>query len=279
MQIIDFDAAGIRLQAVVRGDSARPAVLFLHGFADQARSWDFTLDLLADRYFAIALDFRGFGRSAWAPDGVYHFPEYQLDVSALVRHLRLREIAIVGHSMGGNVATQWAALYPDAVRRLVLVEGFGPPARSPDELPRRTATWVEAVLGGERRHPRVMASLDEVAARLQETSERLTDGRALHLAEHASRKVDGGFTWTFDPAHRRPNPLPYMDDTFVPFWKGVRAPVLAVHGDAGPFTFEALADRYAHIGALSRRTVPDAGHNVHWDQPEALARMLSEFLD
>jgi pimeloyl-ACP methyl ester carboxylesterase len=268
-----FDANGLQLHGTIRGDAAKPAIVFLHGFMDHARSWDFTRDALGGDYFTVALDFRGFGDSAWNADGSYFFAEYQYDVTALVNALGQREVILVGHSMGGNVASQWAGVFPARVKQLILVEGFGPPERTSDEFPERTATWLRG-LAAERKHPRIMGSLEEVAARLQESNAMLTEERAAFLALHATRETAGGYTWKFDPAHRLPNPQPYLPEQFFPFWKRITAPTLAIHGANGYVSVDAMAERYRHIPHLETRIIPDAGHNIHVDQPEALAEAI-----
>jgi pimeloyl-ACP methyl ester carboxylesterase len=260
------------------GDERKPPLLLLHGFMDHAHAWDFTAEALVDDYFCVALDFRGFGDSAWDPSGAYAFPLYQLDVTALVDALGLTQTAVAGHSMGGNVAAQWAGVFPERVSKLILVEGFGPPEREPDEFPARMARWVRGILGAEASHPRVFAKPEDAAARLQETHARLTDERALYLARHAVRKKDDGYVWKFDPAHRLPNPHPYLFEEYAHYLRRIQASVLAIHGSEGPVSIEAMGNRYAHIPHLGTHVIENAGHAVHIEQPLRLAETMRSFL-
>src|SRR5690606_17454861 len=105
----------------------------------------------------IAPDQRGHGLSEHVGrGGFYHFWDYVSDLDALVGSLE-RPVDLVGHSMGGTVACLYASLRPEAVRRLVLVEGLGPPDAS-GELLRRPRRFLD-----DRHRGPVHAPLDDVA--------------------------------------------------------------------------------------------------------------------
>ena len=92
-----------------------------------------------------ALDWRGFGRSEWSQDG-YWFPDYLADLDALLDELGMdRPARIVGHSMGGNIASLYAGLRPERVRCVVNLEGFGLPRTSPDRAPAQLRKWLDQV--------------------------------------------------------------------------------------------------------------------------------------
>src|SRR5690242_21631642 len=93
-----------------RDEAAAPSgltVLLLHGYMDAGGTWDLVAPALAAAgHDVVAPDLRGFGRSdAVGPGGYYHFPDYVADVEALVRELAPERLAVVGHSMGGTVAS------------------------------------------------------------------------------------------------------------------------------------------------------------------------------
>ena len=278
MQDHSFDGIGLKLHAVTHGDPSKRRIVLLHGFMDQAHAWDFVAQALADRFFVIALDFRGFGDSGWSADG-YLFPDYQLDLAALWRHFDLDCEFVVGHSMGGNVASQWAGLFPRRMRKLVLVEGFGPPERDIEDAPQRTQGWIDGLLKNTGQHPRSMLNLEEVAARLEENHPFLTPERAAYLAPFATRPEESGFTWKFDPVHRLPSPHPYREDEFMVYWKRIEAPVLAIHGGESGIGHEVIESRYRHIRNLAKDTIAGAGHSVHIEQPELLARRIATFFE
>ncbi len=103
------------------GGRGQPLVL-LHGLASNARIWDMTAPLLAERFRVLALDQRGHGLSG-KPDDGYDFQSVAGDLHAFLEAIGLERPALAGHSWGGNVALQFAADRPDAVSGLILVDG------------------------------------------------------------------------------------------------------------------------------------------------------------
>ena len=109
---------GVDLWYEVRGDG--PPLLLVAGLAADGSYWLPALDALAQRHRVVLVDNRGSGRTAPldAPTSIGAMAD---DCIALVRHLGLPKVALVGHSMGGMIALDCAVRHPDAVDRLVLV--------------------------------------------------------------------------------------------------------------------------------------------------------------
>ena len=101
-------STGVSLDVTVAGDRANPAILFLHGFPESRRSWRHQIAALADRFYVIAPDQRGYARSdkpALVSD--YAVPKLVGDVFALADELGVDQFALAGHDWGGALA--WAA--------------------------------------------------------------------------------------------------------------------------------------------------------------------------
>lgn len=107
------------------GDSAKPAVVLVHGLGNEAStSWQATIDLLKNDFYVFTLDLPGFGRSSKM--NVLYSPEnYARVINALTKKYVRRPFHLVGHSMGGAIALQYAATYPDEVKTLTLVDAAG----------------------------------------------------------------------------------------------------------------------------------------------------------
>ena len=100
---------------------ARDLVL-LHGFTGHARSWDAFAEAMTDRYRVLALDQRGHGESAWAAADKYGAEEMVHDLAAFVAAMGLKRFALLGLSMGGNVAIHYAGRRPPELAELVIVD-------------------------------------------------------------------------------------------------------------------------------------------------------------
>jgi pimeloyl-ACP methyl ester carboxylesterase len=283
-EAVFLEIRGLRYHCRCWGDPEAPKLFFLHGWMDVSASFQFVVDALAGRWRAIAPDWRGYGLTQWSGTDSYWFPDYLGDLDALLEDLSPDAPAtLIGHSMGGNVAGLYAGARPERVARLVNLEGFGLPATDPARAPGRYADWLGEL--GEPQRFRDYASFDELAARLVRTNPRLGSARAAFLARHwGMESPDGRVVLRSDPAHKRTNPVLYRIDEVKACWRRVTAPVLWVEGAESELLARwrgegaDLEERKRCFARLTARTLPDAGHMLHHDQPERLAEMVEEFL-
>jgi len=278
---------GLRYHVRHWGREGAPKIFMVHGWMDVAASFQFVVDALQGDWHVIAPDWRGFGLTEFTQSDTYWFPDYLADLEVLLDHYAPGEaVNLLGHSMGGNVVSSYAGVRPERIRRLVNLEGFGLPATKPEQAPRRIAKWLD-----ELRTPPTLRSYPDreaVAARLQRTNPRLSDERAAFLSQHWAAANEAG-EWEIlgDPAHKKPSPLLYQVEEVLACWRAITAPVLWVEAAdtnmwqwMGPKA-EARIEIDRRLGNLKQveaRMMDDAGHMLHHDQPEALARMLEDFL-
>ncbi|NHZ98789.1 alpha/beta fold hydrolase [Massilia sp. CCM 8734] len=278
---------GLRTHVRHWGREGAPKLFMVHGWMDVSASFQFVVDCLEQDWHVISPDWRGFGLTERSHSDTYWFPDYVADLDAMLDHYAPGEaVNLLGHSMGGNVVGIYAGARPDRVRRLINLEGFGMPASNPEKAPRRYAKWLD-----EMRTPpalRTYPSQAAVVARLQKTNPRLIDTRAQFLAQHWSAQNDAG-EWEIlgDPNHKKPTPLGYQVEEVMACWSAITAPVLWVEAEdtnmwqwMGPRE-EARIEvdrRLGHLKTVTSRMMADAGHMLHHDQPEQLARMVEAFL-
>ncbi|MFZ4758382.1 MAG: alpha/beta fold hydrolase, partial [Burkholderiaceae bacterium] len=222
------DARGLRHHVRVWGDPDAPALVMVHGWMDVSASFQFVVDAFARERYVLAPDWRGFGLTGWPAADAYWFPDYLGDLDALLDALLPdRAVDLVGHSMGGNVATIYAGVRPDRVRRLVNLEGFGMRPTDPSSAPARLREWLDELRTPARM--RDYADRDAVADRLVATNPRLAADKARWLALHwSARNAQGRFDLLGDPAHKRVNPYLYRVDEIDAVWGAITAPMLLV---------------------------------------------------
>ena len=278
---------GLRLHVRHWGPAGAPTLFMLHGWMDVSASFQFVVDSLAREWHVIAPDWRGFGLTDRSDAGCYWFPDYLADLEALLDHYAGdKAIDLIGHSMGANIAGLYAGVRPPRVARLINLEGFGLPTTQARMAPGRYAKWLD-----ELRAPpamRAYASRDEVAARLMKTNPRISLQRAQFLAGYWAAPDEQG-TWQIlgDPAHKITNPVLYQTEEVLACWEKITAPVLWVEADGTDIwrwmgeKSQALAEirrRRTFIPHVQTAVIADAGHMLHHDQPEVLARLIEEFL-
>lgn len=272
---VSLGPRGLSLRVCRWGDRG-PTVVILHGYLEQGAAWGPVAERLVARGArVVAPDHRGHGRSPGAPPGFrYHFWDYVADVDALVRALGPGPIDLVGHSMGGTIAAVFAGARPDRVRRLVLVEGLGPPDTRSVAVQRGRAFLDD--LEAQRAH----APIDDVAAaakKMRRMAPSLPEALLPQLAARLTEPgPDGKLRWTWDPLHRVTFPYPFDEVVFRAWLAEITAPVLAVRGDASPYGTFSL-DRAQSIADVRHLVLPGVGHMVHHDAPGPLAGAIGDF--
>ncbi len=275
-------ANGLHHRVITWGsEKADETVLLCHGFLDMGLGFFKLAPPLAARgYRVIAFDFRGHGESAWVGrGGYYHFADYVLDLHCLVPQLVDGGVHLVGHSMGGTVATLYAATHLAHIRTLSLLEGYGPPAEDPTQAPDRMRAWLAGMDGLHDKEDRPhLADLDAAIARLSRRNPTLDAASLRFLAEHSTEPHPRapGLTWRFDPMHRTRSPLGFDAARFLRFAALIDRPTLIVQGETGLRT----GDDDARMATFPRgriQVIPGAAHMLHWTHSEDTARALLDF--
>jgi len=279
-----FISQRLRLHYVDWGNPEAPPLILQHGGRDHCRSWDWVAEELAKDWHVIAPDLRGHGDSAWAPDGNYETNAFVYDFAQLVHTLGHEQVTIVSHSLGGNIATRFAGLYPDKVRKLVNIEGLGP---SPETRAQREAAgyanrfrdWIEKRRASAGRLPRRYPTIEAAFARMKEENGFLTDAQARHLTIHgASRNEDGTWSWKFDPYL---NVWPFEDtpqDRLDELWQAITCPVLLLYGNDSWATSPTADGRDKLFQNARVVDFEDAGHWLHHDQFDRFMAEVGGFL-
>jgi pimeloyl-ACP methyl ester carboxylesterase len=262
-------------------DSLAP-VFLLHGWADTGDTFQFMVDAFREDWPLVALDWRGFGRSEWAREG-YWFPDYLADLDALLEQLSPRLPArIVGHSMGGNIASLYAGLRPERVRCVVNLEGFGLPRSPPDRAPEQLRKWLDQV----KTAPTLKnyESFEQLAAIIRSRYPRFTEAQSMFVAQAwGRREADGRVHLLGDARHRWVNPVLYRRDEAEACWRGIRAPMLMLLGEQSEYLSRLGVDgsddglRVAVRGIEIIR-IADAGHMLHIEKPDLVAPLVERFL-
>src|SRR5215210_8563503 len=118
-----YVSQGLRLHYADWGNANAPLMLLVHGGRDHCRSWDLIARSLQPHFHVVAPDLRGHGDSGWTKGGSYGVTEYVYDLSRLVRCIAARQVAIIGHSMGGMVGLIYAGTFAEQVSALVVLDG------------------------------------------------------------------------------------------------------------------------------------------------------------
>jgi pimeloyl-ACP methyl ester carboxylesterase len=258
--------------ATAKGTSRRGAslCLALHGFPDFWYSWRDQMPALAKHFQVVAIDQRGYNKSA-QPKKVEDYAVEKLvgDVDAVLKHFKAEKAVIVGHDWGGLVAWSYAMTHPDKTDRLIVLNCPHPKgiqrelANNPDQ--QKASAYARAFQQD--------GAADKLTPEILSLWVKEDDARKKYVEALGRSSMEGMLNY-YKANYPKP---PYKDDkTFPP----VKCPVLEIHG---------LDDQYLLPGALNDTwkwcekdftlvTVPKAGHFVHRDAPEFVTKTMVRWL-
>lgn len=271
-----------RSQSVHTGDaeifvqyagSGSPVVL-LHGYVESGDMWGPLARELVRNHTVIVPDLRGLGRSSKPPDG-YDKKTEARDIRAVVTALGFDEVTVVGHDLGGIVAYAYAAQYPDKVKQLVFMEAPVPGVGPWDEVAAMPALW-HWYFGGPD------------AERLVEGRERIYFDHFWRFAAHPA-KISEETRDHFARQYALPGAMRAGFAQFAAFKQDAKdnlvlsrvklsMPVLAIGGEAAFGAYPAAFMR-AVANDVREIVLPDTGHWLMEERPEAVVPLIRDFID
>lgn len=272
-------ASGLELAARVHHAGAAHRVLAVHGWLDNAASFDALAAQLPECEI-VAIDLAGHGRSGHRPPGSwYHYVD---DLDELVQVLDLlgwERSVWLGHSLGGALLSLLAAIRPERVQRLILVESAGPLSGIAEAAADRLRQAMDdRAACRQGKTLRVFNDLKmAVAARRQAGG--LSEPAARALVERGVVAVDGGWRWATDPRLRLASPFRIDGSHIDAILRTIVCPILLLLADP-PLPFMDASQRAQRLAALpcaQQHTFP-GHHHVHMEDPEPLAAAIRTFL-
>ena len=260
---------GRQLSSLVWGDSD-PELVFLHGGAQNAHTWDTVA--LALRRSLVAIDLPGHGHSDGGRHGSLDVGETAQDVAAVIRTLAPRARAVIGMSLGGLTTLALADAFPNLVRSIVLV----------DITPGVTAEKSEAITAFVQ-GPDSFASFDDILARtIEHNPTRTVSSLRRGILHNAEQRDDGSWVWRYARHRGLERPPGAGPPDYSNLWEvasRVRVPLLLVRG----MRTQSVVDDEDEAELLRRcptarvERIEDAGHSVQGDTPVELARLIDDF--
>jgi pimeloyl-ACP methyl ester carboxylesterase len=275
----EFALPGLTLAAQTWGRGGGVPVLALHGWLDNASSFDLLAPLLPDCEI-VALDLAGHGSSGFrSPDAAYNIWEDVGDLLEVAEQLGWQRFNLLGHSRGAAIAMLFAAAFPERTDRLILIEGglplVGTPAEAPETLARSFLERREL----RTRSGRVFSDRAAAIAERARGFTKLSMEAAEILARRALREVDGGFQWHADQRLKGAPELRLTREQVRAFVERVEAPTLMVLAEESPFGGTDLyQEMIAAFNEIEMVVLPGA-HHLHLEGAQGeIASLVRRFL-
>jgi pimeloyl-ACP methyl ester carboxylesterase len=283
-------STGVELDVWTTGNPANPPILFLHGFPESHRTWRHQMAGLADHYFCIAPDQRGYARSDKPADvDAYRVPILVADVLAVADALGVGPFTLVGHDWGGAVAWATALKHPDRVARLIQCNAahpyvfqhtlvFDPAQRAASQY---ITEFRDRDVEGEVAEKGVEWFFEDRFAKISGGAIS-ADDKAAYIDEWSQPgALTGMLNWYRASPMQVPAPdapavsTPFLD---APFPR-LTMPVLVIWGMQDEALLPCQLDGLdTHIADLTIIRVADAGHFIPWEQPEAVTKAMRGWL-
>ena len=260
---------GRRVSSLLWGAGTGPPELVLvHGGAQNAHTWD-TVALALGRPL-LAVDLPGHGHSDGGPDGPVSAASNGHDLATVAAALAPEARAVVGMSLGGVSSIALAALAPELVRSLVLVD------ITPGVTADKAAPVTNFVNG-----PASFPSFDEILARtIEHNPGRSESSLRRGILHNAVQREDGSWVWRY--ARFRPEPAAVAHPDFTDWWAAVsalRVPIMLVRGLAWSVVDDAdVAELLRRQPSTRVEGVEGAGHSIQGDRPLELAALVQDFV-
>ncbi|MFW1676290.1 alpha/beta fold hydrolase [Pontibacter sp. JAM-7] len=221
---ITVSANGYQFSGFEYGNSNGIPVLALHGWLDNAASFHWVAKSLPEMRF-IAIDLAGHGASQHRPLGMpYQIWDYAVDMLAVADSLGLTRFALLGHSMGASVAMLMAALAPDRVSQLGLLEGLAPLVYPEARLPELMAGAIRKRNKWSQRPVKPFSDPQQAIAVRMSGRWPVNESMAAALVDRGLRQTGQGWIWSHDPSLVQPSLLRFSQSQVRAFVQAVKAP-------------------------------------------------------
>ncbi|MFT3855847.1 MAG: alpha/beta hydrolase [Ilumatobacteraceae bacterium] len=274
---VEVPVDGARALSALVWGTAAPQVVFLHGGAQNAHTWDTVILALGPALSAVAIDLPGHGHSGWRDGGGYTPQNMADDVAVAIRELAPEAGLVVGMSMGGITSIELAVRHPQLVRKLILV----------DVTPGVNAQKAKAItdfVDGPQSFPD-FASL--LARTMEHNPTRTESSLRRGILHNAHQLDDGSWQWNYDRgSHRRSAPAEgdggdAIAESTSPLWDDfgrIACPLLLARGSVSPVVDDDdVAEARRRQPSIEVEVVHGAGHSIQGDRPLELAAIIRRF--
>lgn len=252
------------------GDAEKPSIICLHGWLDNGASFHQLAPMLAESYHLLVVDLPGHGLSEPLADGAHYYIwqniETLFELLAVAGH---EKVHLLGHSMGGVVASLFAGTFPDRVASLVLLDSLGPMTSEAQHTPQQLA---KAILDSQRTASglRVFPVIDDALAARKKTAPSMSEKALRPIVARNLKPVEGGFCWRTDARLRHTSKVRLTEEQVLAFLGNISATVLVIMAEQGIIPKTWVEQRLQGISSAELSYLP-GHHHFHAEEEGAAA--------
>lgn len=259
------------------GDKSHPKILALHGWLDNAASYDALATQLAEQFYVVAVDLPGHGLSEHTDDHHYPFEHYVDAIMATVDQLAWENFIIMGHSLGGAVASVVASKLPEKVSAFISLDAMGPLSTEVMQNSPAISMMTALILKAQRRPKTRYSSIEQMAERRAKMN-RVSIDAVMPLVERATVKIDDHYQWRFDPKLLKESETYLSEAEVKTLLQAIQCPVLVIEAETGLLiNSEVVAQRKAYFKHVSIIKLA-GGHHLHLEKADVVAKQIIKFI-
>jgi pimeloyl-ACP methyl ester carboxylesterase len=274
---IRLDGVNGKLAALHWPSESGPNVLCLHGWLDNAASFS-PLSQWMPKLNLVSLDFPGHGFSDHRPEGArYYFTEYLFDLDKALDSLGWSSCHLIGHSLGGAVASMYACADTERVRSLVLLDVLGPMTAAADQSAKRLRRSLASVRSGPRRI-KSYSSLDEMV-KIRMSNSNMSEKAARLICDRSVRQTGESFEWRNDPSLHWVSPNLMTDEQVLNCFGQIEVPLYLITAEPATIYagYRGAKNRLNVIKELRHETQP-GNHHFHMDSSQSIGKNIQSFI-
>lgn len=271
-------SCGTSINVTSWGKHSEPACLLIHGLDNSAYIWDNIATELSENFRVYTIDIRGHGDSDWASRNSYTLDTFINDIEQVRAYLSLSDFILIGHSLGGRIATYYAADYLEYVKKLIII----------DMAPEIGNNIIEKLKSDSRSQPRKFQSIQSCYAYMQAIYPLSQQSLLYDFCRHSFSLQNGYYTNKTDPEFKnkmfQPSDVggcinPLQDEKIWDILPKINIPTLIIRGGFSAVLSSQIANKMAtalpnaNISIIAR-----AGHAVMLDNPQQTINAIINFI-
>lgn len=261
------------------GAESSPVIVCLHGWLDNLASFYPLAEKLCRDFRVILVDLPGHGQSAPISEGGHYYIWHNVEtLYQLLQALNLSSVNLLGHSMGGVIASLFAGAFDSHIERLILIDSLGPMVDTCENTPKQLA---KAILEGQRTPSplRIFPTTQDALIARKKSSPEMTDTALGPIVERNLIAVNGGYSWSTDSRLRHASKLRLSEDQVRGFFNAIHAPVLLLIAEQGILPATWITQRKAYFSNVKQVNIT-GHHHFHAEQEgaELSAKEIKTFM-
>ena len=289
MEELEFNIHGFVLKAKTWGNKNGQPMLGIHGWLDNANSFDKIASLLAPDTYFIAIDLAGHGLSNHRQkNGAYYLWDYALDVLEIIENLQVSKVSIIAHSMGTGVAAIIAGAMPKLIHKLVFIDGLGAPFVVKEEqiaanfnrsfrqlkMARKTKLYGFS----SKKSIQFTSKEEAIQDRMKNHVSTISYDASACLVDRSLEKISTGYRWRYDPRIVLPESYRMTETQAQLFIEAITCKTLIILGKQGLFSEGMFQERIDKFKNATLHWI-DGGHHMHLEeQHDYTAQLINDFL-